>query len=248
MSADGDNLIAVSNDGRVYYVKLDTQQWQPVWGPKFREGPLYIDLAAGERYAISHRKIPFEDIDGNPHPIIVGVTTLFMTANGGRTLDYTDPWLPPGKRHHICMPNHGAFRAAAMSASASTVFVMDAAGRSFTRLNDFDGLGLDPVIRYGWNRQRRTSPFNDEVYSLPVPGWVEQPRVPGPTTTAITIFQTGPTNADRELRVGGLDGVLQEGHQRARVGATVTAPPVFGAERVNSRAESARVVPCTRRR
>jgi hypothetical protein len=104
------------------------------------------------------------------------------------------------------MPDHGRFRAAAMSASASTIFVIDSAGRSFTRLADFDSLGLDPILRYGWDRRRRTSPLDDDVYSLPPDPWREQPPLPGAATTDITILQTGQGNAARELRVGAPDG------------------------------------------
>ncbi|MBL8950949.1 MAG: hypothetical protein JNK82_09250, partial [Myxococcaceae bacterium] len=154
----------------------------------------------------SHRKMAFEDIDGNPHDIIVGVTTLYVLVNQGARLEYTDPWLPPKKRHLICLPEHGRFRAAAMSASASTVFVIDAAGRSYTKLGDFDSMGLDPVLRYGWERERRTGLLNDDVYSLPAHPWVRQPDLPGPATTAITILQTGLGNDARELRVGAPDG------------------------------------------
>lgn len=206
ISADGDNLVAADQAGRIYYAKLDTLVWQGEWGPTFKEGQLFIDFAAGERIAMSHRKMPFEDIDGNPHPIIVGVTTMYVLNGAGTRLEYTDPWLPPEKRHFICLPEHGRFRAAAVSASASTIFVIDAAGNLYTRLADFDSLGLDPILRYGWDRKRRTSALDDDVYSLPPDPWVKQPPVPGPATTAITIAQTGLGNASRELRVGAPDG------------------------------------------
>jgi hypothetical protein len=206
ISADGLNLIAVGTDGHIYYSKLDTPKWTNVWGPTLREGPLSVDLGAREQIAISHRKIPFEDIDGNPHPVLVGVTTLFILSHGGKVLEYTDPWLPPDKRHPLCLPLHGQFRVASFSASASTLFVMDAHGRMFTRLADFDELGLDPAIRYGWDRARRTSPLDDGTYSLPALSWVEQPPIPGAAMQLVTIFQTGPTNADRELRVGSPTG------------------------------------------
>lgn len=206
ISADGDNLIAVDQGGRVYYAKLDTLKWSAKWGPLFMDGPLYVDEAAGERLAISHRKMPFEDIDGNPHGIIVGVTTLYLLVKGGTRLEYTDPWLPPSKRHLVCLPEHGRLRAAAMSASASTVFVIDHAGRAYTKLADFDTLGLDPVLRYGWERERRKGLLNDDVYSLPAHQWVAQPPLPGPASATITILQTGLGNDSRELRVGAPDG------------------------------------------
>ncbi len=227
ISADGDNLIALDQSGRVYYAKLDTLKWTAKWGPLLMDGPLYIDDAAGERIAISHRKIAFEDIDGNPHDVIVGVTTLYVLLQSGTRLEYTDPWLPPSKRHFVCLPEHGRFRAAAMSASASTVFVIDAAGRAYTKLGDFDTMGLDPVLRYGWEREKRDGLLNDDVYSLPAHQWVRQPELPGRATTAITILQTGLGNESRELRVGAPDGYWKKpitGGEWEKVVTDIAAP------------------------
>ncbi|MBL8956287.1 MAG: hypothetical protein JNK82_36275, partial [Myxococcaceae bacterium] len=39
ISADGDNLVALDQAGRVYYAKLDTLKWVATWGPTFMEGP-----------------------------------------------------------------------------------------------------------------------------------------------------------------------------------------------------------------
>ncbi|MBK7864112.1 MAG: hypothetical protein IPJ65_37055 [Archangiaceae bacterium] len=206
ITADGENLLALDPKGRAYYAKLDPLKWTASWGPTWSEGPLYIDQAAGERMAMSHRKMAFEDIDGNPHPVIVGVTTLYILNHGGRRLEYTDPWLPPKQRHFVCLPEHGRFRAAEVSASASTVFVIDEAGHSYTRLGDYDSMGLDPVLRYGWERERRLHWWSDDVYSLPAHEWVQQPDLPGGATTAITILQTGLGNDARELRVASGDG------------------------------------------
>jgi len=228
ISADGDNLVALDQGGRVYYAKLDTLKWTAKWGPTFMQGPLYVDEAAGERMAMSHRKMAFEDIDGNPHDIIVGVTTLYVLVKGGTRLEYTDPWLPPEKRHFICLPEHGRFRAAAMSASASTVFVIDAAGRSYTKLGDFDTMGLDPVLRYGWEREKRDGLLNDDVYSLPAHQWVAQPPLPGPATTAITILQTGLGNEARELRVGAPDGYWKKPIASGEWEKVVTGTPAPG--------------------
>ena len=47
-------------------------------------------------FAMSHRKIPYEDLDGNPHPVTAGVTTVYALLEQGRRLSYADPWLPAG--------------------------------------------------------------------------------------------------------------------------------------------------------
>jgi hypothetical protein len=167
------------------------------------EKPLSVkDLDA---IAMSHRMIAYEDIDGNPHPVSAGVTTFFALRNGGKTLAYADPWLPANFDRTLWLPERDRFVASALSASASTVFVMDAVGRSFTRLVDFDIQGDNPVLPYSYKRERRTGK-KSTTRSLPGPDWVAQPMIPGKHTTHLTILQTGPTNADRELRVEGEGG------------------------------------------
>ncbi|MDP1830030.1 MAG: hypothetical protein Q8L48_42600 [Archangium sp.] len=204
ISADGDNLIAIGPGGTVYYAKLSTLDWVDQWGPKGLQGTLSVKRL--DAFAMSHRKIAYEDLDGNPHPVTAGVTTLYGLRDGGRTLAFADPWLPPNFERTLCLPERGRFIASALSASASTVFVMDAAGRAFTRLVDFDIHGDNPALPYSYGRERRRG-AKGAIRTLPGPDWVAQPRIPGRHTTRITILQTGPANADRELRVEGEGGV-----------------------------------------
>lgn len=201
VSADGDNLLAISTSRRGYYAKLSTARWTDVWGPLGARGPLMFDFAP-KAVAMSHRKIPYEDLDGNAHPVTAGVTTVYALSADGRELYYADPWLPPRFDRRICMPLHGTLIGAGLSASASTLFVIDGSGRSFTRLADFDTLGIDPALPYSWKREKREGAAA-LVRTLPGEDWKEHPRPPGPATARITIVQTGPTNADRELRIEG---------------------------------------------
>lgn len=203
LSADGDNVVVWGADGRVFYAKLSTREWTGLWGPPTARGPLSVDGL--DAVAMSHRKVPYEDVDGNPHPVTAGVTTFYALADGGRQLRFADPWLPPRFEHTICLPEHGHFVAAGLSASASTLFVMDASGRAFTRLYDFDTSGDDPALPYSWAREHRTG-ARSVIRSLPPEDWRPQPRIDGWQTTRITITQTGPRNADRELRVEGRQG------------------------------------------
>ncbi|MFO0599707.1 MAG: hypothetical protein U0228_30650 [Myxococcaceae bacterium] len=207
LSADGDNLVAMTADGAVYYTKLSTLEWTDTWGPPGVAAQL--STRALEALAMSHRKIPYEDLDGNPHPISAGVTTFYGLRRGGSELVYADPWLPPNFERRLCLPERGTFVAAALAASASTVFVMDETGRAFTRLVDFDIHGDNPALPYSWARARRSGPLA-AVRTLPAPDWVEQPRIPGTHTLLIGIEQTGNTNADRELAVIGLGGVWRK--------------------------------------
>ena len=204
LTADGENVIAVSDEGHVFYAKLPALEWTDVWGPPGFKKPLKIDFVS-RGLAISHRKQAYEDLDGNPHPVTAGVTTFYALSSDGRTLSYADPWLPPQFNHRICLPRKNQFVAAALSASASTIFVLDAAGNSFTRLADFDTLGLNPALPYSWERERRSG-AKSVVRTLPPEDWKEQPALPGPATTRITVLQTGTGNAARELRVEGEGG------------------------------------------
>ncbi len=204
LTADGENVIVVSDEGLVFYAKLPALEWMHVWGPVGLKKPLKIDFLH-RALAISHRKQAYEDLDGNPHRVTAGVTTFYALSGDGRTISYADPWLPPQFGHRICLPRKNQFIAEGLSASASTIFVIDAAGHSFTRLADFDTLGLNPGLPYSWERERRSG-VKAVVRTLPPEDWKEQPPLPGPATTRITVLQTGEGNAARELRVEGEGG------------------------------------------
>jgi hypothetical protein len=232
LSADGDNLLAVSDEGVAYYTKLSTLEWTDVWGPGGLKAPLRVD-AAVSGFAMSHRKVPYEDLDGNPHPVTAGVTTVYALLESGRRLSYADPWLPAGWSRTMCLPEQNTFIAAAISASASTMFVIDAAGRMFTRLADFDTVGDDPALPYSWTRERRSGALA-AVRTLPGEPWRAQPPIPGKASTRITILQTGATNADRELRVEGEGGywkkqVFATTWRFEPTGAAMTGPALAGA-------------------
>ncbi len=209
ISADGDNLIAIDNEGRVYYMKWGSRKWMNTWGKPVAKK---LTLPESSRsFAISHRG-PFaggySDIDGHFHPVSVGVTTLYLLSKDGLTIAYADPWLPAGFSHAICGPEQNRFRARSLSASASTLFVINDAGRMYTRLADYDTLGCNPVLAYSYDRGKRDPDFRKDVRTLPPEPWKKQPAIPqslGRITSAITVFQTGTGNAARELRVEGVD-------------------------------------------
>jgi hypothetical protein len=212
ISADGDNLVALGDDGLVYYMKLHDGGWITNWGlpvgdPLYRREPF-------RSLAISHRG-PFaacyEDIDGNRFPISAGVTTLYALSADGRSIGYADPWLDGGFARRIALPRRDRLVAQALSASASTLFVIDAAGRAFTRLADFDTMGDNPVLGYTWERGEHCD------RTLPGEDWVEQPPIPGKVTARITILQTGEGNARRELRVEGVDASGAGGYWRKAI-------------------------------
>ena len=205
ISADGDNLIAVSDQRRVYYAKLSTLEWTDQWGPPLIKGVLLVDQGASA-LQVSHRTLAYDDLDGNRHPVTAGVSTLYLLTPDG--LRFADPWLPANFSRRICLPLRDRFAAVAMSASASTLMVMNGAGQVFSRLADFDTLGSDPALPYSYTRTSR-SRLDSAVRTLPGEGWRAQPALPGPAFAVITIAQTTLTdlpNDARELRVATAGG------------------------------------------
>ncbi len=209
LSADGDNLIAIGNDEIIYYMKWSTRKWTNTWGQ-----PLSRQLRLPEKirsWSISHRG-PFaggySDIDGNFHAISAGVTTLYALSDDGLTISYADPWLPADFSHEICGPLRGRFQARALAASASTLFVINDAGEMYTRLADFDTLGLNPFLSYSYERRIIDLNVEKDVRTLPPEDWKKEPSISpqlGRITQAITILQTGKGNNARELRVEGVN-------------------------------------------
>lgn len=215
ISADGDNLIAIDARGAVYYSKLSQlKKWQMMWGLPFGER---IFLPNHSRaVAISHRgglAKQYEDIYGGVHPISGGVTTFYTLSENGRDIVYADPWLNRGFGWHIDGPERGQFVAVNLSASASTLFVVDSTGRMFTRLVDFDTIGDNWVLPYSYERDQFFL-WRWQKRGLPGEDWTEQPRIPmgGRVTKKITIAQTGVGNASRELRIEGVDPTGRTGY------------------------------------
>ena len=235
ISADGNNLIAVSETGRVLYMNFKPRAWHVKWGKPFGK-ELYLPPNRG--WAISHRGPEaggFEDPDGKFHAISVGVTTLYLLSEDGTEIRYTDPWLSAEFNYRLDTPLEGRFIGAALSASGSTLFVADAAGRMFTRLADFDTVGSDPLLKYSFEPSARK-----DVIRLPAENWRRQPRIDGRITSAITILQTGKGNAGRELRVEGVDpegyggyyakGIYAPAWSFVRTGRPVSGPFLEGTE------------------
>ena len=208
LSADGDNLMAVSEAGRVFYMKFSTRKWREKIGKPFGSA-LYLPENRG--WAVSHLGPEtgnyYEDPDGRQIRNKEGVSTLYVLSKDGLRLSYTDPWLRPGFDYHIDMPLRGRFAAENVSASASTIFLIGRGGRMFTRLADFDTMGCDPLFSYSF-----TPAAKPGVIRLPGEDWREQPRINGRVTRNIAIIQNGRGNAARELRVEGLDAEDNAGY------------------------------------
>lgn len=228
ISADGQNLIAVGEDNVIYYMKTFKLKWMPKWGMPFRKR--LLPPLNNRGLSISHRGPyvgGYEDIDGVFHKIGAGVTTLYALSEDGLKITYADPWLPPKFNHSVCGPKRNRFVAESMSASASTLFVINRAGEMFTRLADFDTVGTNPFLKYTFDRKANTP---EKVRSLPGEDWFLQPRIKnGIPTKNITIFASGKGNAGRTLRVEGVNEQNESGFFEKNINASEwTFVPVPG--------------------
>ena len=236
ISADGDNLMAVSEAGRVFYMKFSTRKWAVKIGKPFGKE---LFIPANRAWAVSHLGPEvgggYQDPDGKFISNKAGVSTLYVLSGDGASISFIDPWLPAAFNHHLSMPLRGRFIAESLSASASTVFIIGRGGRMFTRLGDFDTLGSDPALYYSFCHSPKPG-----VIQLPAEDWREQPAIAGRITAKITILQNGKGNAARELRVEGVDAEGNGGYYSktiygagwvfVKTGAAVAGPFLDGAQ------------------
>ncbi|MFZ8932991.1 MAG: hypothetical protein ACO20H_04465 [Bacteriovoracaceae bacterium] len=186
--------------------------WKNKWGLAFLAKKFPVPLG-NRAWSISHRgpyMEYYDDIDGNPHYISAGVTTLYALMKAGNEIQYIDPWLPPkwGKTaHKLYTPNQGRFIATNMTSSGSTLFIISQTGEMYTRLYDWDSAGHDPFLQYTFRRERNRGSNMLErriIRTLPNEDWRKQPPIIGKITSLITIFQNGAKgSAGFTLRVEG---------------------------------------------
>jgi hypothetical protein len=236
--ADADALFALSGEGRLYRCYFDIKTSSPSleWVDAFGwpdVAPLELnDLVAGNRgWSLGARRdhvLWYDDPNGNPHHFgTMGIETLYFLRSDGQELRYADTGLPSDFSHGLLGPERGAFVAKGISASASTVFLVNEAGELYTRLADFDTLGCDPMFfKYTYRKESyglAGSDFwsNFTPWALPNEGWRRQPSIPmsgaARLSSRITILQTGQGNASRELRVAGLSSSGETGFYFKRV-------------------------------
>jgi len=226
ISADADELVALSVEGNFYRycfdrtiahrsnAWLDRQGW-PV------EEQLYFDSRTANNRAWAWGKrnshvLYYEDIFGNQHHNgTMEIATTYVLLEDGQEICYSDPGLPSDFSRNYIGPERGTFKAVSLSASASTMFVINDAGEMYTRLADFDTIGCDPMwfkytyIPYTSDLTGTDFFSNLNEWGLPSEDWRSQPRIPlsgkAAVTRHITILQNGQGNGARELRVAGLN-------------------------------------------
>jgi hypothetical protein len=233
ISADADELVALSDEGGFYRycfdktiahksnVWLDRQGWP-------NEEQLFFDRRAAKNlsWALGKRNahvLYYEDPFGNQHHNgTMEIATTYVLLEDGQEICYSDTGLPGDFSRNYIGPERGAFKAASLSASASTMFVINQRGEMYTRLADFDTLGCDPLwFKYTYIPYTSDVPGTDyfsnlNEWGLPAEDWRPQPPIPltgnAAITRHITILQNGQGNAARELRVAGLNESGETGY------------------------------------
>jgi hypothetical protein len=224
ISADADELVALSEEGGFYRYCFDSTIAHPskVWLDRQgwpNEEQLYLDRrTAGNRaWAIGKRNshvLYYEDPFGNQHHNgTMEIATTYVLLEDGQEICYTDAGLPGDFSRNYLGPERGAFKALSLSASASTMFVINEAGVMYTRMADFDIIGCDPMwfkytyVPYTSDLAGSNYFSNLTEWALPPEDWRIQPSIPlsgkAGITRHITILQNGQGHAARELRVAG---------------------------------------------
>lgn len=212
ISADDDELIAVDTDRWIYGMDGALKapaffNWSLRWGPPFWTGPgrrLPEPISTWSWSVVSQiEDNTWSDDAGNAHKVGAGkVSHIWTLSEQGQRMTYLDPWLASDESYEVCGPVRGRFRAANLSASGSTLFIVGRHGDLFSRLYDFDIAGADPIFfSYTYDDQRGVE--NPKI-QLPSPAWVRQPKVPGTITDRISIHKVGAGATRRELRVEGV--------------------------------------------
>jgi hypothetical protein len=226
ISADADELAALSDEGGFYRYCFDKiiSRKNNVWFDRQgwpNEEQLYFDrrTARNLSWALGKRNshvLYYEDPFGNQHHNgTMEIATTYVLLEDGQEICYADTGLPGDFSRNYIGPERGAFKAVSLSASASTLFVINQAGEMYTRLADFDTIGCDPMFfKYTYVPYESGLPGTDYFsnlteWGLPAEDWRPQPPVPlsgkAAVTRHITILQNGQGNGARELRVAGLN-------------------------------------------
>ncbi|MBU0551792.1 hypothetical protein KKF91_05895 [Myxococcota bacterium] len=214
ISGDGVHLMALSEAGRLYRGVNFTQaghvegwfEWTDRWGWPAAQGPGLVEGWPLRAWAVSDAH-PFgvahyEDINGVRHSVGLGVAHIYRLSPDGRRIHFNDWWLPADWSRQVCGPQRGRLEAINLSASASTIMLIDARGDIYTRLYDFDTAGENDLLTYSYITQGPSG----TTRALPPEPWRRQPPIEGQITARITIFQDGEGAAARALRVEGRRG------------------------------------------
>gem|GEM_PF-834448 len=263
ISADADELVALSVDGYLYSYCFDrtmalrSRSWLDKQGWPVSDYFYFDQRTANNRsWALGKRNshvLYYEDIFGNQHHNgSMEISTFYVLLEDGQEICYGDPGLPSDFSRNFIGPERGTFIAKSLSASASTMFVINEAGEMYTRLVDYDTIGCDPMffkytyVPYESDLSGTQYFSNLNEWGLPAEDWRPQPRIPltgnAVITRHITILQNGQGNSARELRIAGLDKEGKTGYWSKPIFADswefITAPLYFTEDSIITTAES----------
>jgi hypothetical protein len=225
IAADDDTLIAFDNFGRMYVCPLVKNHldkkfaWSCTFGWPDKEQLVQNKLVENKLgWATGTRRGNikwYTDRFGNEHHWgTMGVTTVYFLTKNGQEIRFTDSGLPADFSKTILGPERGSFIAENISASGSTIFLIDRTGAMYTRLIDYDTMGCDPMFfKYTYTAEKQPYKGSDyrsnfTPWGLPNEDWRRQPPVPlrgmARLTKYICIFQNGRGNDARVLRIAGM--------------------------------------------
>ncbi len=237
LQADADEVIAMSNDLRLYFFRWlknptfpgkpghwnDLLGWpltekfiigKRVLGTKTKEevtkNPWLLNWGIGRRNQIVGH---FEDAAGRSHTGGGGLTSYYFLSPKGDEIYFSDSGLPTDQSHTMNGPRRGRFHIRGLDVSASTVFVINDRGEMFTRMADFDTIGSDVMFfNYSYNK----NVIDPDTFIIPSEDWLEHDKIKlkgnAKISSVITIVLTGQGNTGRELRVAGTDSEGRIGH------------------------------------
>ncbi|MDO4908776.1 MAG: hypothetical protein Q3962_02850 [Corynebacterium sp.] len=223
ISADDDELALIGVNGWIYTMDnifSESSKWNVTnfWGAPFWTAPgraLPVGTVDWD-YSVNNKQWDGYTLDivGKQHSVGGARMTMITALRGdGTDIVMVDPWLYNDDSYRVPAALNGTFKAAAISSSASTIFVTDTTGHRFVRVWDFDRSGADiAFFRSEWvdrgfpSTMSRAREFWDPrtaAQVLPVPGWLQLPAIPGQATTQISISTDTPR--ERYLRVEGIN-------------------------------------------
>jgi hypothetical protein len=227
-STEGTMILALSNKRRFYKFQPTLERKELEWEQKMSTPvPEKLYLPANRAWIFSFsvstqpekRITPmhkndivhyWEDRIGNK--IEFGLTATIYTLDlDGQLIRYWDTGLPGSFTRSFSTPERGRFVAENMSASASTLFVVDKGGRMFTYIFDYELNTGCPGLNWNYYKGKKT----DKILPLfaprvvPIEDWRRQPDIKLTGKAALTkhlsIHLTGQGNKARELRIAGLN-------------------------------------------
>ncbi|OGK03631.1 MAG: hypothetical protein A2519_02535 [Candidatus Raymondbacteria bacterium RIFOXYD12_FULL_49_13] len=225
---DSDIFIALDSTGAIYTMfnalaDPDKFNWTKHWGAPFRMAKGMAIPAEYEKRALSFLS-PVEDqyyhaFTGGRYDVGMGVTNIYMLTGNGQHIIYLDPWLPNDFSYEVGGPFKGRFIATAISATGSTIFLINTYGDMYTRPCDFDMVGGDDFF-FNYSYHPADYKIADTLHvvprkiprPLPLEDWTHQPKINGTITDRITIVKSGPGTARRTLLVEGMNMEAKAGY------------------------------------